>query len=51
MIATYGRGFWILDDLAPLQQMNANVRNSNAHLFRAASRLSLPQFGRAGPSI
>jgi photosystem II stability/assembly factor-like uncharacterized protein len=33
VIATYGRGFWILDDLAPLQQMNASVRNSNAHLF------------------
>ena len=33
VIATYGRGFWILDDLAPLQQMNANVRDSNAHLF------------------
>ena len=33
VIATYGRGFWILDDLGPLQQMNANVRDSNAHLF------------------
>jgi hypothetical protein len=33
VIATYGRGFWILDDLAPLQQMNANVRDSSAHLF------------------
>ena len=33
VIATYGRGFWILDDLGPLQQLNANVRNANAHLF------------------
>ena len=33
VIATYGRGFWILDDLAPLQQMNASVRDSNAYLF------------------
>ncbi|HEY2971251.1 MAG TPA: hypothetical protein VGJ48_01945 [Pyrinomonadaceae bacterium] len=33
VIATYGRGFWILDDLGPLQQMNASVRDSNAHLF------------------
>ncbi len=33
VIATYGRGFWILDDLGPLQQMNANVRDSSAHLF------------------
>jgi hypothetical protein len=33
VIATYGRGFWILDDLTPLQQMNDAVRNANAHLF------------------
>jgi photosystem II stability/assembly factor-like uncharacterized protein len=33
VVATYGRGFWILDDLGPLQQMNASVRDSNAHLF------------------
>ena len=33
VIATYGRGFWILDDLAPLQQMNQMVRDSSAHLF------------------
>ncbi|HEY3026181.1 MAG TPA: hypothetical protein VGJ55_08535 [Pyrinomonadaceae bacterium] len=33
VIATYGRGFWILDDLGPLQQLNATVRESAAHLF------------------
>jgi photosystem II stability/assembly factor-like uncharacterized protein len=33
VIATYGRGFWILDDLAPLQQLNANVRNADSFLF------------------
>jgi photosystem II stability/assembly factor-like uncharacterized protein len=41
VIATYGRGFWILDDLTPLQQLTAEVQNSPAHLFtpRAAYRL------------
>ncbi|MDX6574375.1 MAG: hypothetical protein QOE96_328 [Blastocatellia bacterium] len=40
VIATYGRGFWILDDITPLQQANAEVLNSSAHLFapRAAYR-------------
>jgi hypothetical protein len=40
VVATYGRGFWILDDLTPLQQMTAELRNSAAHLFtpRAAYR-------------
>jgi photosystem II stability/assembly factor-like uncharacterized protein len=33
VIATYGRGFWILDDLTPIQQMTARVREANAHLF------------------
>ena len=33
VVATYGRGFWILDDLTPLQQMNKSVVDSDAHLF------------------
>ena len=33
VIATYGRGFWILDDLTPLQQWTRAVTDSNAHLF------------------
>lgn len=33
VISTYGRGFWILDDLTPIQQMTAEVLNSPAHLF------------------
>ena len=32
-LATYGRGFWILDDISPLQQMTPEVRASDAHLF------------------
>ncbi len=33
VVGTYGRGFWILDDLTPIQQMNQSVRDSNAYLF------------------
>jgi photosystem II stability/assembly factor-like uncharacterized protein len=32
-LATYGRGFWILDDLTPLQQLTQEVLAANAHLF------------------
>jgi len=32
-IATYGRGFWILDDLTPLEQMTSQVVGSSAYLF------------------
>lgn len=33
VLATYGRGFWILDDITPVQQLTAEVRASAAHLF------------------
>ena len=33
VVGTYGRGFWILDDLTPVQQMNQTVRDASAHLF------------------
>jgi photosystem II stability/assembly factor-like uncharacterized protein len=32
-LATYGRGFWILDDITPLEQLTPQVQASNAHLF------------------
>jgi hypothetical protein len=40
VVATYGRGFWILDDITPLQQVTADVAAKDAHLFapRAAWR-------------
>ncbi len=40
VIGTYGRGFWILDDITPLQQLTPQVVASAAHLFspRAAYR-------------
>ena len=33
VIATYGRGFWIMDDITPLQQLTAQVSGADAHLF------------------
>jgi photosystem II stability/assembly factor-like uncharacterized protein len=33
VISTYGRGFWILDDLTPIQKTTAEVMNANATLF------------------
>jgi photosystem II stability/assembly factor-like uncharacterized protein len=32
-LATYGRGFWILDDLTALEQLTPETLASNAHLF------------------
>jgi hypothetical protein len=33
VISTYGRGFWIMDDITPIQQMTPAVTSANAHLF------------------
>jgi photosystem II stability/assembly factor-like uncharacterized protein len=32
-LATYGRGFWILDDVTALEQWKPEILASNAHLF------------------
>jgi len=41
VVATYGRGFWILDDITPLRTLGANVTAKDVHLFppRLAYRL------------
>ncbi len=41
VVATYGRGFWIMDDITPLQQLTDEVLASDVHLFepRAAYRM------------
>jgi photosystem II stability/assembly factor-like uncharacterized protein len=31
--ATHGRGFWIMDDITPLQQLSDKVMSAEAHLF------------------
>ena len=33
VVGTHGRSFWILDDITPLRQINAQVAASDAHLF------------------
>ena len=33
VVATYGRGFWILDDITPLQQLSSEILNSEVCLF------------------
>ncbi len=34
VVGTYGRGYWIMDDLTPLQQLTAQVAASPSHLFK-----------------
>ena len=34
IVATYGRGFWILDDIMPIRQITPDVAHAPAYLFR-----------------
>jgi photosystem II stability/assembly factor-like uncharacterized protein len=41
IVATHGRGFWVLDDITALRQINREVANSTAFLFRPADAINL----------
>jgi photosystem II stability/assembly factor-like uncharacterized protein len=36
IVATHGRGFWILDDIAPLREVSGTLAATDAHLFTPA---------------
>jgi photosystem II stability/assembly factor-like uncharacterized protein len=38
-VATHGRGFWILDDITPLRQIDAKVAEAEAFLFRPTTAI------------
>ncbi len=39
VVATHGRAFWALDDIAPLRQMNAAAESGEAHLYQPSPTL------------
>jgi hypothetical protein len=49
VIATHGRGFWILDDLTPLRQMAAARAATSAFLFKPATAVRV-RFGTNDPT-
>ena len=36
VLATHGRGFWVLDDLSPVRQHSDQLKNESVHLFMPA---------------
>ncbi len=43
IVATHGRGFWVLDDITPLRQVTDAVVRSDAFLFEPETAYNLPQ--------
>jgi photosystem II stability/assembly factor-like uncharacterized protein len=48
IVATHGRGFWVLDNITPLRQLNDAISSSAAYLFRPADAVNIPQSGDNG---
>jgi hypothetical protein len=51
VIATHGRGFWILDDATPLRQASAEVAAAGAWLFAPATAARLRPSGFTGTPL
>ena len=41
IVATHGRGFWVLDNITALRQINSEVAAGNAFLFRPADAINI----------
>jgi photosystem II stability/assembly factor-like uncharacterized protein len=41
IVATHGRGFWVLDDITALRQMDDDMTKARAYLFRPADAFEL----------
>jgi photosystem II stability/assembly factor-like uncharacterized protein len=48
IVATHGRGFWVVDDITPLRQVNDSVIAQEAYLFKPADAINYRQGGDNG---
>jgi len=51
IVATHGRGFWVLDNIAALRQINNEVAKSSAHLFQPADTINAIPGGDNGTPL
>jgi photosystem II stability/assembly factor-like uncharacterized protein len=48
IVATHGRGFWVMDDISPLRQIDSTIAMADAHLFKPADAINWSQGGDNG---
>jgi photosystem II stability/assembly factor-like uncharacterized protein len=51
IVATHGRGFWVIDDISPLRQVNDAVLKADAFLFKPADAINFTQGGDNGTPL
>jgi photosystem II stability/assembly factor-like uncharacterized protein len=45
IVATHGRGFWVIDDISPLRQLSDEILAADAYLFKPADTINAIQGG------
>jgi hypothetical protein len=48
VLATHGRSIWVLDDIAPLEQLDSKLMGSDLHLFGIRPTIEWRMFGYKG---
>jgi hypothetical protein len=48
VVATHGRGFWVIDDISPLRQINDTIAQADGYLFKPADAINVIQGGDNG---
>ncbi len=51
IVATHGRGFWVIDDISALRQINDDVAKAPAYLFKPADAVNVVQGGDNGTPL
>ena len=51
IVATFGRGFWVVDDISPLRQISDAVLAADAYLFKPADAINVIQGGDDGTPL
>jgi len=51
IVATHGRGFWVIDDISPLRQVTDVVLAADAYLFQPADAINVIQGGDDGTPL
>lgn len=51
IVATHGRGFWVIDDISPLRQINDTIGKADAYLFKPGDTVNFVEGGDEGTPL
>jgi len=51
IVATHGRGFWVIDDISPLRQISDTIASAEAYLFKPGDSINMIEGGDNGTPL